>query len=273
MTPDVLIVGGGIGGLVLAELLGRGGKKVVVLERSTGPPPWNRPEILWPATQELLCSLIPRERWLQEAVIPLRGMQFFSGSEFRWAISPEMLERAQIQPWSTNPNLTRELLMRLESFELQRGVEVKEVLKNQDRVIGVRALDVATGSEREWLAPLTVGDDGGHSLVRAACGIELKTQLFPLDLVCFQVDWPAGFPPDVGRLWPNLHSFRSGLVALGILPTGQKHGVGLVPARPRVFDNIDQTKHAWQERRSAVDVNGSAASVAARSSPARRHRW
>jgi 2-polyprenyl-6-methoxyphenol hydroxylase-like FAD-dependent oxidoreductase len=247
MAPDVLIVGGGIGGLVLAELLGRGGKKVVVLERSTGPPPWNRPEILWPATQDLLCSLIPRERWLQEAVIPLRGMQFFSGSEFRWAISPEMLERAQIQPWSTNPNLTRELLMRLESFEVQRGVEVKEVLKNQDRVIGVRARDVATGSEREWLAPLTVGDDGGHSLVRAACGIELKTKLFPLDLVCFQVDWPADFQPDVGRIWPNWRSFRSGLVALGILPTGQKHGVGLVPSRPRVFDHLEETKRAWQE--------------------------
>jgi 2-polyprenyl-6-methoxyphenol hydroxylase-like FAD-dependent oxidoreductase len=122
MATDVLIGGGGIGGLILAELLGRGGRKVIVLERSTGPPPFNRPEVLWPATCDLLCSLIPRERWLQEAVLPLRGMQVFGGREFHWAISPEVLDRAKIQPWSTNPNLTRELLMKGESFELHRGV-------------------------------------------------------------------------------------------------------------------------------------------------------
>ena len=247
MATDVLIVGGGIGGLVLAELLGRGGKKVVVLERSTGPPPFNRPEILWPATQELLCQLIPRERWLQEAVIPLRGMQAFDGRAFRWAISPAALDRAQVQPWSTNPNLTRELLMRLESFELVRGVEVEEVLKNQECVIGARTRAVAGGSEREWLAPLIVGDDGGHSLVRAACGIDLKTRLFPLDLVCFQLDWRADFQPDVGRIWPNWRSSPSGLLAVGIVPTGQRHGVGLIPARPRVFDDIPRSQAAWQE--------------------------
>src|SRR5688572_32031771 len=31
---------------------------------------------------------IPRERWLADAVIPLRGVQFFGGREFEWAISP-----------------------------------------------------------------------------------------------------------------------------------------------------------------------------------------
>ena len=247
MATDVLIVGGGIGGLVLAELLGRGGKQVVVLERSTGPPPFNRPEILWPATQELLCTLIPRERWLAEAVIPLRGMQAFDGREFRWAISPTALDRAQVQPWSTNPNVTRELLMRLKSFELVRGVEVTEVLKNEQRSDGARTRDGAGGNEREWLAPLTVGDDGGHSLVRAACDIPLKTRLFPLDLVCFQVDWPAEYQPDVGRIWPNWCSAKSGPLALGILPTGQRHGVGLIPARPRAFDDIPRSQAAWQE--------------------------
>ncbi|MCI0353685.1 MAG: NAD(P)-binding protein, partial [Acidobacteria bacterium] len=49
MDADFVIVGGGIGGTVLAELLGRGGKRVVVLEKSTAPPSWLRPEVLWPA--------------------------------------------------------------------------------------------------------------------------------------------------------------------------------------------------------------------------------
>src|SRR5215510_11190267 len=94
MATDFLIVGGGIGGLVLAELLGRGGKRVVVLERSTAPPPWSRPEILWPATFELLCSLLPRERWQERAVLPLEGVRLFDGHEWRWAISPETLAAA-----------------------------------------------------------------------------------------------------------------------------------------------------------------------------------
>ena len=243
----MLIVGGGIGGLVLAELLGRGGKRVVVLERSTGPPPFNRPEILWPATIDLLLSLVPRERWECEAALPLRGMEFFDGRGFAWAISPEALDRAAVQPWSTNPNLTRELLMTLSSFELQRGVEVKAVLKDSERIIGARAREIATGQERDWLAEWTVGDDGGNSLVRSACGIELKTQMFPLDLLCFQVDWPAEFRPDAGRIWPNYRTARAGILALGVLPTGQGLGVGIVPVRPQIFDDLPRAQAAWQE--------------------------
>ena len=247
MATDVLIVGGGIGGLVLAELLGRGGKRVVVLERSTGPPPFNRPEILWPATIDLFCTLIPRERWEREAVLPLRGMEFYNGREFAWVISPDALDRARIQPWSTNPNLTRELLMTLPSFELKRGVEVKEILKNGQRIIGARAREIATGQERDWLADWTVGDDGGHSLVRAACGIDLKTRMFPLDLLCFQVDWPAEFRPDAGRTWPNYPTSRAGILAVGTLPTGQGVGVGIVPVRPHIFDDLPGAQSAWKE--------------------------
>ncbi len=45
MSHDNLIVGGGIGGAVLANLLARGGKRVVVLEKNLVPPPIARPEM------------------------------------------------------------------------------------------------------------------------------------------------------------------------------------------------------------------------------------
>jgi 2-polyprenyl-6-methoxyphenol hydroxylase-like FAD-dependent oxidoreductase len=72
MATDFLIVGGGIGGAVLANLLGRRGKRVLVLEKGGPVYPQSRPEILWPATVSLLRELIPADlerRWM----LPLRG--------------------------------------------------------------------------------------------------------------------------------------------------------------------------------------------------------
>jgi len=246
MGTEYLIVGGGIGGLVLAELLGRGGKRVVVLERSTGPPPWNRPEVLWPATIELLCSLIPESEWKERAAVPLAGIRFASRGQFHWGLPPETMDRANVHPWSTDPNQTRELLMRLDSFELHRGVEVLEVLKEGERIVGARAREAATGTEREWLADCTVGDDGANSLVRAACGIELRVRFLPLDLLCFQCDRPAPLRADAVHLWPNLARPGSGILAVGILPVPGGRGVGIVPVRPRLLDDLPRAQAAWQ---------------------------
>jgi 2-polyprenyl-6-methoxyphenol hydroxylase-like FAD-dependent oxidoreductase len=72
MAIDFLIVGGGIGGAVLANLLGQRGKRVLVLEKGRTPVPQARPEVLWPATVEFLRTLIPaalEQRWS----LPIRG--------------------------------------------------------------------------------------------------------------------------------------------------------------------------------------------------------
>jgi 2-polyprenyl-6-methoxyphenol hydroxylase-like FAD-dependent oxidoreductase len=247
MATDLLIVGGGIGGLVLAELLGRGGKKVVVLERSTGPPPFSRPEVLWPATIELLCTLLSKSAWLAETAVPLAGVEIFNGHEFVWGISPAVLDRAGVHPWSTDPNRTREMLMRLGAFELNRGFEVQEVLKQGDRVIGARAREVATGTERQWLADVTVGDDGANSLVRAAAGIGIEPHVWPVDLLSFQAEIPAGFRADTGHIWPNLSQPESGILFAGMLPAAGGRGMGLFAARPRLTSDTPGARQAWQE--------------------------
>src|SRR5262245_36800979 len=162
MDADVIVAGGGIGGAVLAQLLHRGGKRVIVLERSTAPPDWLRPEILWPATTKVLFSLAPREVWEQSAMIPLQGIRFHDGTKFFSVLTPEIIANEQVQPWFTNPNETREQLLRLGGFELRRGVEVSGVLKEQGRITGVRTREVAGGSEGELRAAWTVGDDGIH---------------------------------------------------------------------------------------------------------------
>lgn len=252
MTPDFVVVGGGIGGAVLAGLLGRGGKRVVVLEKSLAPPSWVRPELLWPATMEVFFSLSPREVWEQEAVLPMRGVEFHDGQRTVPFITADVLRDAHVQPWFTNPNQTREQLLRLGSFELRRGVEVIAILKEKSRVVGVRTRDVTTQEEGELAALYTVGDDGAQSLVRKACGIDMETRTFPIDFICFGCDWPAAIPSGTARFWFNRERRTSGIVGLFIMPFPNGKGAGLVPVLSRTFDAIPSVEASWN-RFCAVD--------------------
>jgi 2-polyprenyl-6-methoxyphenol hydroxylase-like FAD-dependent oxidoreductase len=253
MIADFVVVGGGIGGAVLAELLGRGRKKVIVLEKSTGPPNFIRPEVLWPATMEMLFSLIPRETWEKEAVLPMRGVEFHDGQRVTPFITPELLQEAQVQPWSTNPNETRELLLHLGSFELRRGVDVIDVIKKRNRIAGVRTRDVATGKEFEVLAECTIGDDGVHSVVRKACGIEIKTRMLRIDLLGFGFDWPSTLPVGMARIWMNLKGLDSGILGLVTIPAGARKGAGLVPVRSKIFNANPNVTESWN-RLCSIDT-------------------
>jgi 2-polyprenyl-6-methoxyphenol hydroxylase-like FAD-dependent oxidoreductase len=246
MQADVVIAGGGIGGAVLAELLGRGGKRVVVLERSTAPPNWLRPEILWPATVEVLFSLAPRRVWEQAAMLPLQGLHVHDNQKFVQLVTQEVMAAARVQAWFTNPNETREQLLRLGSFDLRRGVAVTQVLKERERVIGVRTQALATGQETEILATWTVGDDGVRSVVREACGIDMPTRLFPVQFLGTALTWLDHLPAGTVHLWPNWCSGESGLLAFGAgsLPGGR--GVGLALIDGRRFDANPDVVGLWR---------------------------
>lgn len=160
-------------------------------------------------------------------------------------LPPELLSETGIQPWSTDPNKTREQLLQLASFELLRGMEVISVLKENHQVIGVRARHLATGDEREFLANYTIGDDGVHSRIREACGIELKTKLFPLDLLCFGFDWPKTLKPATGRVWVNTELSRNGIFALLAVPLPEGKGAGVVAVRAKIFEPRFPVHEAW----------------------------
>jgi monooxygenase len=247
MDADVLIAGGGIGGAVLAELLGRSGKRVIVLERSLAPPKWLRPEILWPVTAQRLFSLAPREVWEQRAMFPLQSIVVNDGTQFLPLADRALFDSAQVQPWFTNPNETREQLLRLGSFELRRGVEVAQVLKENGRITGLRVRELATGRETDLLARWTVGDDGARSVVREACGIPLQTRLFPVEFVCTALTWPAHLPQGIVHMWPNWGRSNSGLLvfAAGSLPGGA--GVGMALVNGRRFDANPSVENSWRE--------------------------
>jgi 2-polyprenyl-6-methoxyphenol hydroxylase-like FAD-dependent oxidoreductase len=229
MAIDFLIVGGGIGGAVLANLLGRRGKRVLVLERSRTPAPQNRPEILWPATVQVLRTLIPEhleERWL----LPLRGGLVTCAGRTLLQFGPEVFRSAGVQMYSTAN--TRELLLQQAPCEQRHGVEVTQVLRDRGRVVGVRARDTASGPEEEILAEWTVGDDGVHSTIRRGCGLPMAVVPFPLQLLGFGFDWPPSLPAGVARIWINRWRLQSGVPLMGAMPLPEGRGAALVPVWP-----------------------------------------
>ena len=241
MAIDFLIVGGGIGGAVLANLLGRRGKRVLVLEKSHTPVPQNRPEILWPATVEVLRTLIPNnleERWL----LPIRGGLFLHGRQPLLQIGPEVFQETGVQPYSTAN--TRQLLFQQAPCECLRGMEVTEILRDKGRVVGVRARETTNGATRELLAEWTVGDDGAHSMIRRGCCLPINLVRFPLELLGFGFDWPASLPANTARIWLNKDRVQTGVLGMPAAPLPEGRGAALIPVWPELFQHEQQLQRA-----------------------------
>ena len=218
MKTDVLIAGGGIGGAVLAALLVCGGRKVIILERSVKPPPFLRPEILWPAAVQTLSGLRERAFWEEQCIRPLGGISLHRAGKWHDAVTRDTLQRAGVQPFLTQPNQLRETLLAICGADVRRGVEVTVVLRDGGKVSGARARDVKSGETFSIEATLTAGDDGTHSAVRAACGIGIQLHTFPIEFFVRGIPTPASMREDVVKLWIAPREDRSGLLAFGMMP-------------------------------------------------------
>ena len=232
---------------VLAGLLGRAGKSVTILERGTGPLQWIQPEILWPRTVETLSELLPKKR-LAEAMISLHGISFFDGEGFSPVVKAEHFESASVQPWSTNPNRTRELLLGLSDFELRRGVEVVDLITDQGRVRGARARRIKDGREFEIEAEWTIGDDGGRSFVRQRCGINLNSRLFPIEFYTFPFRWPRSFATDRVHVTLNRDRLHGGIAAVAGVPLPHGAGFGIVGVWGREFTDASTAWANWMQQ-------------------------
>src|SRR5262249_40303516 len=161
------------------------------LEKAAASSPWaTRPEILWPATTETLFSLLPKTAWEADALRRLGGVDTWNGRKTIQLIPADTLRKVRVERWAADAVRMRERLLGLGMFALYRGEEVIGVLKEKNRIVGVRTRNTLSGIEREFLAPWTIGDDGVHSAVREACSVGIRTKMFPVDFVCFTFSWP-----------------------------------------------------------------------------------
>jgi len=249
---DVVVVGAGIGGAVLALALARHGWQILLLEREAQPPRIVRPEILWSPTLAALDQFDIGERLRSEASVRLTGVEITSRRQPLLAISQRILQAAGIEPFSTDPALTRAAIadaaLATGNVTVERGVEVKEVFREAARFDGV--LGSRQGEAVEARARLVVGDDGAHSVVRSAFASTPKLEIFPLDFVTTLIDWPAELPATQARVWLNPAAFRGrGLPAFAVMPWPGGKGAALMPLPHKRIEPLFRSDPAtfWHE--------------------------
>jgi 2-polyprenyl-6-methoxyphenol hydroxylase-like FAD-dependent oxidoreductase len=144
-------------------------------------------------------------------------------------------------------------------FTLIRNAEVKDLIFDGDRVVGVRT------PELEVRAELVVGADGRASVVRAAAGLEIASAASPMDVLWFRLKWRPGDPQELygilrkGMLMAMIYRGDYWQVA-HLVPKGQNPRDGsldafkarLASVSPNLRDHVNDL-HSWDDT-SQLDV-------------------
>jgi flavin-dependent dehydrogenase len=163
-TYDAIIIGGGPAGSASAAILAEHGHRVLVLERDQFPR-YRVGESLLPFTAHPLKRLGLTERMRQSAFVKKYSVQFVSASGrasqpfyFSTRYEPEVAQTWQV--------LRSEFDLLLLNNAKEKGAvvreqtPVKELVKRDGRVIGVRAQSAGDASPVEFHAPITLDCSG-----------------------------------------------------------------------------------------------------------------
>jgi len=197
---DLIIVGGGTGGIVLALVLARKGFRISILDRQNPPIPAPRGEILQPNGLKILEQLDVLSELLAADIHRCDRVNFYKGSgDHLCTINYTRLPSPYAYALILLPEVLQKLLLdRLEAepqIQTFWGTSFKNVIWKDDQILGVLAND----SEKDvsFHAPVVVGADGAASRVRDAFQISPQLYSYADGYVTMVVDRPAGFQKNV----------------------------------------------------------------------------
>jgi 2-polyprenyl-6-methoxyphenol hydroxylase-like FAD-dependent oxidoreductase len=199
---DVIVVGGGPVGLLLAGLLGRDGRLVVVLEAEARSPSRSMAIGITPPSMDILETLglagrfVERGVRVETAVVHERGR---IAGRLRLSRLPAPFNFILTLPQTDTVRLLREHLDSSPGVRVYSGWRAADLKQDGERVC-VRAVDGASGNETTVSAPLAAGCDGARGPIRGWLGIDKPERAYaPM----FRM---ADYPDDSG-LGPEAHLF------------------------------------------------------------------
>jgi 2-polyprenyl-6-methoxyphenol hydroxylase-like FAD-dependent oxidoreductase len=267
---DVIVVGGGPVGLLLAGLLGRDGRRVVVLEAEARSPSRSMAIGITPPSLEILETLGLAGRFVaggvrvETAVVHERGR---IAGRLRLSHLPAPFNFILTLPQTDTVRLLRERLDSSPGVRVYAGWRATELKQDGERVY-VRAVDGVSGSETTVSAPLAAGCDGARGPIREWLGIDKPERAYaPM----FRM---ADYPDDSG-LGPEAHLFfgPERPVESFPLPGGRRRWIVRCGLRGRA--DLAEPVESAVERLTGIALVARAASNGSDFQPryALAHRW
>lgn len=201
---DVLVVGAGPTGLLLASELSRRGVRVRLIERRTSPAEHSRALAVLPRTMEMMDQLGLANAFINPSH-QAKGIRFY-GRDRREAFRSSMSDLPSEFPFFLLlPQTETEMILRDHArkagVEIERGVSFLSMVQQGQRVLAT--LERMDGATEEIIASYVVGCDGSRSAVRQATGLEFQGGGYDQSWLLADVILDPGLDPN----W--LHGFTS----------------------------------------------------------------
>ena len=198
LRTQCCIAGGGPAGMMLGFLLARMGVDVVVLEKHADFLRDFRGDTIHPSTLEIMYELGILNDFLKRPHQEARHLAGQIGNDtVRLADFTHLPTHSKflgLMPQWDFLNFISEKAANYPSFHLKMQAEVRELIEEGGRVVGVQAQ--TPEGDLEIRADLTVGADGRRSTVREQAGLEVLNLGAPMDVLWMRM---SRHPTDPGQ--------------------------------------------------------------------------
>jgi len=240
---DVIICGGGVGGLALAVALGRQGRRVLVLEKHRAEAKVHRGELLQPRTLGILHEWGVHDALLERGALPISAMEARTAAgEYLGELNYRLLAETYNYGLAQYYHEIKSALYAVakDQVDISYGTRVLDLVRNAwQQVIGVRVVQGEV--EQVITAALVVGADGRTSPIRQNIGIAVRMFEYPHQLMGFDLT-------DVPHLPPRMCAYLSAEGVRVLYPMPQQHARLYVQIKPGEFASIKRKGAvAWQD--------------------------